>query len=635
MKKITPWLILVMVALLAIVAAGPVLGEEEPEDEEEVTISREGKGHRTKVLKEAPDPDHGRPARRGGFIVNFNPGLSSAERERVHQETGVTALKRARLRDSDVVSVKALDWKKAMKAYRDRPEVQSVEPDLIVRTTLTPNDPSFGQQWGMTKINAPQAWNTTIGSTAVRIAVLDCGVYAPETSSFLAPDGLPGHPDLRSGKVVNWINFTTAPDSDDFCNHGTHVAGIAAANTNNGIGVAGVGFNSKIVNVKVLGDDGSGSFSGIISGILWTAGCPADPALPCGTRRAEVINMSLGAATTCSSSLQQAINRAWAQGLVIVAAAGNSNSNGAFSPASCNNIVAVSASTTTDTKASFSNFGSWVGVAAPGVSILSTDYVGNYDDTFSGTSMSSPHVAGLAALVWTTPHNTGNAGIVNRILSTANHSALAGSVNGRIDAAAAVGASPPGNTPPTAANKTANTNAGTAVAVTLSATDPAQCQLSFAIVGGPSNGILNTITNNSCTSGTPNADTAAVTYTPNANFNGSDSFTYRANDGTANSNTATVSITVAPAAACSAAVTSDSDTNNSGGGTVTVNVALGSSVTKWRVQRQEPDATWSTQATLAPSNNTWSGADSSGDPRWRIGRRCSGVWSYGAPFDPS
>ncbi|HLF05151.1 MAG TPA: S8 family serine peptidase, partial [Dehalococcoidia bacterium] len=451
MKKPRFWLILVMVALLATLASGPVLGDEEPEDEEEVTISREGREHRTKVLKEAPDPDEGRPARRGGIIVNFRPGLTSAERERVHRETGVTALKRARLRDSDVVSVKAGDWKKAMKAYRDQPEVQSVDPDLIARTVLAPNDPCFTavpnpcsttqNQWGMTKINAPQAWDTTTGSTAVRVAVLDCGVYAPETSTFV------GHPDLQNGKVVNSINFTTSPDEDDWCDHGTHVAGIAAANTNNGIGVAGVGFNTKIVNVKVLGDNGSGSFAWIISGILWAAGCPTDPALPCGTRRAEVINMSLGAAASCSSSLQQAINRAWDQGLVIVAAAGNNNTSSVFTPASCNNTVAVSASTTTDAKASFSNFGSWVDVAAPGTSILSTNYVGTYS-SFNGTSMSSPHVAGLAALVWTTPHNTGNAAVVDRILTTANHGALAGSVNGRIDAAAAVASAGPDVTPP-------------------------------------------------------------------------------------------------------------------------------------------------------------------------------------------
>ena len=111
-------------------------------------------------------------------------------------------------------------------------------------------------------------------------------------------------------------------------------------------------------------------------------------------------------------------------------------------PASCNNVVSVSASTSSDTKASFSNYGSWVDVAAPGQSILSTDYVGGYS-SFNGTSMASPHAAGLAALVWTTPYNTGNQAVVNRIFDTANEGALAGSREGRIDAGAAVAPSGP------------------------------------------------------------------------------------------------------------------------------------------------------------------------------------------------
>ena len=228
-------------------------------------------------------------------------------------------------------------------------------------------------------------------------------------------DGRPGHPDVRD-KVVSRINFTTAPDADDFCNHGTHVAGIAAAGTNNNIGVAGMGYDASIVNVKVLGDNGSGTFGWVINGILWAAGCDTDP---CGSRRAEIINMSLGATATCDPLVQEAIDKAWNQGLVIVAAAGNSGVSGAITPANCNNVIGVAASDGSDNKASFSNFGSGVDVAAPGVNILSTDYVGGYA-FFSGTSMASPHVVGQAALIWTTANNTGNNAIVNRIFQTAN-----------------------------------------------------------------------------------------------------------------------------------------------------------------------------------------------------------------------
>lgn len=230
------------------------------------------------------------------------------------------------------------------------------------------------------------------------------------------------------------INFTTSHDADDFCNHGTHVAGISAASTNNGIGVTGVGYNANIVNVKVLGDNGSGTFGWVINGILWAAGCETNP---CGPRRAEVINMSLGATGSCDPLVQEAIDKAWSQGMVIVAAAGNSGASGATTPANCNNVIGVAASDQNDAKASFSNFGASVDVAAPGVNILSTDYVGGYS-YFSGTSMASPHVAGLAALIWSTAYNTGNQAVVNRIYQTANKNVLAGSTYGRIDAYSSV-----------------------------------------------------------------------------------------------------------------------------------------------------------------------------------------------------
>jgi subtilisin family serine protease len=241
--------------------------------------------------------------------------------------------------------------------------------------------------------------------------------------------------------VVARANFSSSSNFDDNCNHGTHVAGIVAAETNNGIGVAGVGHRTSLVNVKVLADNGGGSFSSVINGILWAAGC--DSGGVCGERRAEIINLSLGATYSCSSSLtngslsmQTAINRAWQQGVLIVAAAGNANSSSSFVPAACSNVLAVSASTSSDAKASFSNYGSWVDVAAPGESILSTNRTGSYQG-MSGTSMASPHVAGLAALVWARGYST-NQLAQDRIFATVNGSTKAGSQRGRINAEAAV-----------------------------------------------------------------------------------------------------------------------------------------------------------------------------------------------------
>jgi thermitase len=344
---------------------------------------------------------------------------------------------------------------------RSMPNVESVEPDLIVTAVDTPNDPNFAVQWGMTKVGAQQAWDSTKGSSTVRVAVLDCGIFEPlpsEGAGNIAWDGQYGHPDLRDGKVVARANFSTSPYQDDYCNHGTHVAGIVAANTDNGIGVAGLGHQTSLVNVKVLGDNGSGSFTDVIEGILWAAGC--DTSGSCGARRAEVMNISLGAllgsGQTCAGTvpaLQNAVNMAWAQGVVIVAAAGNNNSSRHFVPAACNNVLSVSASTTGDSRASFSNFGTWVDVAAPGTQILSSNYVGNYQ-SMDGTSMASPHVAGLAALLWTHGSYNSNSAIVSRIFQTANKQALAGSQQGRINAAAAVAGAAGGATATPTATRT-------------------------------------------------------------------------------------------------------------------------------------------------------------------------------------
>jgi thermitase len=308
---------------------------------------------------------------------------------------------------------------------------------MIVRPIVTPSDTSFGAQWGMTRINAPAAWDTTTGSAGVRVAILDCGVFGP-SSAWGDANGFPnGHPDVGP-KVVLEANFSSSTHTDDYCNHGTHVAGIAAAITNNNLGVAGVGYNTSVANVKVLGDNGSGTSTTIVNGILYTANCTSSGS--CGTRRADVINMSLGALGSCPSAVQSAINIAAGNGIVVVAAAGNNNTTSAFWPASCGNVVSVGASTSSDARASFSNYGSLVDVFAPGESILSTDFTGSYAG-FSGTSMASPHVAGLAGLLKSLPQYSGASAIVNRIFESANHNVLAGgnSTYGLIDAAAAVG----------------------------------------------------------------------------------------------------------------------------------------------------------------------------------------------------
>jgi hypothetical protein len=261
-----------------------------------------------------------------------------------------------------------------------------------------------------------------------------------------------GHPDVN-GKVVLSQDFTGSIfGADDLCDHGTHVAGTVAALTNNGRGVAGVG-SVNLMNVKVLGDDGNGSSATIDQGIMFAA-----------DQGAKVINLSLGSDLHggCPVDQQQAVDYAWNKGSVVVAAAGNGGPDGigdpwAYSPASCNHVLSVAATDQNDQKASFSNYNpTQVHVAAPGVSILSTltwwsessssscvieDCYGTKD----GTSMASPHVAGLAGLVWSTPFGTSNEAVVSRIKGTADPIPGTGTLwtSGRINAAAAVTPSGP------------------------------------------------------------------------------------------------------------------------------------------------------------------------------------------------
>ena len=262
--------------------------------------------------------------------------------------------------------------------------VAYAEPNYIATAAAlaSPNDPSLG--WSIGKISAVAGWSRLFPAypTALDgalIAVLDTGVQA-------------NHPDL-SGRVLAGGNcvpgFCSAGGSNDENNHGTHVAGIAAAATNNGVGISGVALTSKVLPVKVLDADGSGSYAGIAAGIDWAV-----------SQGARVINMSLSG-TSSSTTLCSAVSRAISAGVVVVAAAGNSSSSARAYPAACTGSIGVAATDSSDLRASYSNTGSPnVFVSAPGSSIYST-IAGSSYATFNGTSMAAPHVAGLVALLRT------------------------------------------------------------------------------------------------------------------------------------------------------------------------------------------------------------------------------------------
>ena len=258
---------------------------------------------------------------------------------------------------------------------------------LVMRNHVVPvypNDPAYegGDQWGLNKIEGPKAWGITTGSSQVIIAVIDSGVDLD-------------HPDLQNKVVAGWdfVNNDAYPDDDH--SHGTHVAGIAAAATNNALGVAGVSWDARIMPVKVLDSGGSGYMDDVIAGMEYAA-----------DHGAQVLNLSLGSVTS-SSALQDAVNYARNRGAVVIAAAGNCGSgciiggqyyyNPLMYPASCQNVVGVAATTSTDGWASFSEHNTYVDLSAPGVGIYSTIPNGyGYKD---GTSMATPFVSGLAALV--------------------------------------------------------------------------------------------------------------------------------------------------------------------------------------------------------------------------------------------
>ncbi|MGC8946471.1 MAG: S8 family peptidase [Anaerolineae bacterium] len=241
-----------------------------------------------------------------------------------------------------------------------------------------PNDPyyAYGYQWGLNKIWAPEAWALSRGG-GVLIAVLDTGTDY-------------NHPDL-AGKVRTDIDrdfINNDSDALDDHGHGTHVSGIAAAATNNNQGVAGLGWEATILPLKVMNAQGEGSTAELVPAIYYAA-----------DQGAKVINMSLGGAGSCPEDLQAAVDYAYSRGVLLVAAAGNNGTNQTVFPANCTHVLGVAATNSYDTRASFSNYGDHVSVAAPGTSIYSTLRGSGYG-YMQGTSMATPFVAGLAALVY-------------------------------------------------------------------------------------------------------------------------------------------------------------------------------------------------------------------------------------------
>jgi serine protease len=308
------------------------------------------------------------------------------------------------------------------------PNVLAVEPDVRVTPRFVPNDPLYAQQWhygnGPGGINAEPAWDLSRGDGIV-VAVIDTGITPhSEFAGQLVPgydfigdidtavdgDGRDADPNDPGDWHDGECNFFGIPEDSSW--HGTHVAGTLAALTDNGAGVAGVAPNAKVLPVRALGKCG-GFISDIVDGITWSSGGTV-AGVPANANPAEVINMSLGGGGSCGVALQSAINAAVGRGTTIVVAAGNSSADAATEqPASCNNVITVSAVGPTGARATYSNFGPVVDVAGPGGTaaapatdnVLSTLNLGTTVQGaegyawYAGTSMASPHVAGIVALM--------------------------------------------------------------------------------------------------------------------------------------------------------------------------------------------------------------------------------------------
>lgn len=273
--------------------------------------------------------------------------------------------------------------------FRSDPNVEGAGPNYIVTALETQGDPEFDKQWNLNSISAPAAWEINRGDSGVVIAIIDTGIDK-------------NHPDLKDKLTLGYDFVNNDADPDDDNGHGTHVAGIAAASTFNGIGIAGVCPNCSLMPIKVLASSGRGTIANVIKGIDFAR-----------ERGVEVINMSLGC--NCpDESFKKACDDAYNSGVVVVAAAGNTGKEGVHHPASFASVIGVASLDKDDKKASTSTYGGWVALSAPGNNVYSTFRGGGYR-YLSGTSMASPHVAGVAGLVRSQSPNMSAAEVRERL----------------------------------------------------------------------------------------------------------------------------------------------------------------------------------------------------------------------------
>jgi len=435
---------------------------------------------------------------------------------------------------------------KAIEALKNNPQVEVVEVDYTVQALEYSPENELGNSWGADQINADAALAAGYSGEGIKVAVLDSGV------NF-------NHFDLRDNFnfSANEVGYDFVSDDffpEDVYGHGTHVAGILAA-ASNGFGIVGVAPNAQIVALRVLDDNGEGTASTIIEALQWIQNYnAAHPESPI-----RITNNSYGTGSN-SSQLEAAFDVLASSGVLHIGSAGNEgsaagNGNNVNYPAKYASVVAVAALDKNNQRASFSSTGSDVEIAAPGVAILSTwkdgtnsagpqpfsfaGYASEYFIEANGTSMASPHVAGVAALLMASNPSYTAEDVRNKMNGTALDLGETGRDKlygyGLVDASSALGLVPVTNKPPVAYSQTVDTTKNTSVTITLIAADPDGDPLTYTIASAPANGTV---------SGTGQD----ITYTPNTDFTGTDTFMFAVTDSAGATASATVTINVAPTA---------------------------------------------------------------------------------------
>jgi len=366
----------------------------------------------------APPEQRGKPAAtwvKGHILVQPRAGLSDVEFDNTLATQGGKAVGRLGNLDVYVVSIPPTASEQAVaNALAHHPNVKFAEVDRLVPPALIPNDADYGSEWHLQTINAPIAWNTSVGS-GVTVAILDSGID-------------PTHPDLVGQLVPGWNFYDNNSNTADVYGHGTMVAGVVAAKGNNSIGVAGVAWGAKLMPVRVTDTSGIGTLSAFANGLTYAA-----------DHGARVANLSFPVQS--SSSTQAAAQYFVSKGGVVFNSAGNYGALDSTPPS--NSLVSVSATGNTDVIASWSSYGPYVELSAPGVGIWTTSLGGGYS-AVSGTSFSSPLSAGVAALMMSVNPSLAPSQIVSLLESSAVDLGSPGYDYdygyGRVNAAAAVSA---------------------------------------------------------------------------------------------------------------------------------------------------------------------------------------------------